>query len=104
MARMASISYRMERDGWKHNGNPRLDETVCAALREIQSRGHYRKVVKLLKYWNDVYFEEAFTSYYVELALANHFSALMNSGTENGICERRRRNRVRCVEGCEITR
>jgi hypothetical protein len=66
------------RDGWKHT-NPRLDESVCEALQKC-NEGHYRKVVKLVKYWNDVYFEEAFTSYYVELALANHFSALMNSG------------------------
>jgi hypothetical protein len=66
------------RDGWKHT-NPRLDESVCEALQKY-NEGRYRKVVKLVKYWNDLYFEEAFTSYYVELALANHFSALMNSG------------------------
>lgn len=66
------------RDGWKHT-NPRLDESVCEALQKY-NEGRYRKVVKLVKYWNDVYFDEAFTSYYVELVLANHFSALMNSG------------------------
>lgn len=64
-------------DGWKHT-NPRLDEAVCADLQKF-NEGRYRKVVKLMKYWNDVYFGEAFTSYYLELALANHFSALMNS-------------------------
>jgi hypothetical protein len=66
------------RDGWTHT-NPRLDEATCATLQKF-NQGNYRKVVKLLKYWNDTYLEEVFTSYYVELALANHFSALMNSG------------------------
>jgi hypothetical protein len=66
------------RDGWKHT-NPRLDEAVCADLQKY-NQGHYRKVIKLVKYWNEVHFEKAFTSYYVELALANRFSDLMNSG------------------------
>jgi hypothetical protein len=64
-------------DSWK-SSNPRLDESICEALQKY-NEGHYRKVVKLVKYWNDEYFEKAFDSYYIELALANHFSALMNS-------------------------
>jgi hypothetical protein len=63
-------------DGWKHT-NPRLDEAACNTLQEFNG-GLYRKVVKLVKYWNDVNFGGAFSSYYIELALANRFSDLMN--------------------------
>jgi hypothetical protein len=64
--------------GWKHT-NPRLDEALCAGLHEFHGRV-YRKIVKLVKYWNAYQLNNAFSSYYMELSIANFFSTLRSSG------------------------
>lgn len=60
-------------DGWLRT-NPRLDTIICNQLQEFNSK-HYRKVVKLMKYWNREQLGGAFSSYYVELALSRRFLA-----------------------------
>jgi hypothetical protein len=65
-------------NGWKHT-NPRHDQEVCETLQEYHD-GYYRKVVKLVKYWNANRINGALGSYYIELALANHFSLLQLFG------------------------
>jgi hypothetical protein len=65
-------------NGWKHT-NPRNDEAVCSKLQEYHG-GRYRKVVKLLKYWNECNIDSALSSYYIELALANYFSSMLALG------------------------
>lgn len=61
-------------NGWKHT-NPRHDEEMCEYLQKFHG-GYYRKVVKLMKYWNANQINSALGSYYIELALANSFSSM----------------------------
>ncbi|HEX6804152.1 MAG TPA: hypothetical protein VF133_10780 [Terriglobales bacterium] len=65
-------------NGWKHT-NPRLDEAACASLNEFHGR-IYRKVVKLVKWWNAYKLNGAFGSYYIELSIANYFAMMRSSG------------------------
>ena len=66
------------RDGWK-NTNPRADQELCDDLHRFHD-GLYRKVVKLIKYWNINQLDGALGSYYLELALANHFHSMKALG------------------------
>lgn len=69
-------------NGWKHT-NPRYDEMVCESLQKFHG-GYYRKVVKLVKYWNANQLNGALGSYYIELALANHFTNMQVFGQKIG--------------------
>lgn len=64
--------------GWQRT-NPRLDNDVCEILHSYHNR-LYRKVVKLIKYWNDVQLGGWFSSYYLEFAISNEF---WNRKTQN---------------------
>jgi hypothetical protein len=66
------------RNGWKHT-NPRIDEETCTGLQSFHGR-IYRKVVKLVKYWNNYQLNNALSSYYVELSIAKHFSYMRAGG------------------------
>lgn len=55
--------------------NPRVDIKVAEVLHTFHRR-LYRKVVKLVKYWNTSRFDGAFASYYIEFALSKHFLQL----------------------------
>jgi hypothetical protein len=59
------------RGGWIRT-NPKLDAYITDTLQGYNSN-LYRKLVKLIKYWNSVRLERAFPSYYVELALSRAF-------------------------------
>jgi len=59
------------KNGWIRT-NPRLDTYISDELQRFNS-GHYRKAVKLLKHWNKENLNSAFTSYYIELAMAIEF-------------------------------
>jgi hypothetical protein len=58
-------------NGWIRT-NPRVDIEVAGVLHSFH-RHLYRRVVKLVKYWNMIRVDGAFASYYIELALAKHF-------------------------------
>ena len=59
------------KNGWIRT-NPRVDTDLSDELQRFNS-GHYRKAVKLLKYWNKENLNSAFSSYYIELAMAIEF-------------------------------
>jgi hypothetical protein len=58
-------------NGWIRT-NPRVDTYISDELQRFNS-GHYRKAIKLLKYWNKENLNSAFSSYYIELAMAIEF-------------------------------
>ena len=55
-------------DGWIRT-NPRIDEGVSKQLHSDNNKT-YRKVVKLIKYWNKTKIKGVINSYYIELAIA----------------------------------
>lgn len=57
--------------GWTRT-NPKLDGYICESLQAFHQK-IYRKVVKILKYWNDAQLDGAFSSYYIEFALCREF-------------------------------
>jgi hypothetical protein len=59
--------------GWMRS-NPRKDTELCAELQAFH--GTYRQVVRLVKYWNNTQLDDAFQSYYIELAMSRKFLAL----------------------------
>jgi hypothetical protein len=59
------------RGGWMRT-NPKLDADITDILQRYNGN-LYRKLVKLIKYWNSVRLDRAFPSYYVELALSRAF-------------------------------
>jgi len=61
------------RGGWMKS-NPRLDTEISDILQNF-NRKFYRKVVKLIKYWNQVQLDAAFSSYYTEFAICQAFLA-----------------------------
>lgn len=61
-------------NGWIRT-NPRIDSEVAEGLQEFH-QGLYRKVVKLVKYWNAMQMDGAFASYYIEFALSRQFLQL----------------------------
>jgi len=60
-------------NGWMRT-SPRLDTCVANLLQDFNGK-LYRKVVKLIKYWNQIRFGAAFSSYYLELAISRVFWA-----------------------------
>lgn len=67
------------RNGWMRT-NPRVDTYIADGLQKYHN-GLYRKIVKLIKHWNQNQFWNTFGSYYIELAISHRFSALQSSGT-----------------------
>lgn len=61
------------RGGWMKT-NPKLDAEISDILQNFNTR-FYRKVVKLIKYWNQVQLGAAFSSYYTEFAICQVFLA-----------------------------
>lgn len=59
------------RNAWIRT-NPRLDADLSEILQRFHN-GLYRKVVKLIKYWNADRLNGAFSSYYIELTLLRSF-------------------------------
>jgi hypothetical protein len=59
--------------GWIRS-NPRKDTNLCIELQSFH--GTYRQAVRLVKYWNKTQVNNAFTSYYIELAMSKKFLAL----------------------------
>jgi hypothetical protein len=65
------------RGGWMKT-NPKLDTDISDILQNF-NRKFYRKVVKLIKYWNQVQLDAAFSSYYLEFAICRLFLARKSS-------------------------
>jgi hypothetical protein len=61
--------------GWMRS-NPRLDTEICEELHSYNNK-KYRKVVRLIKYWNQQFLDNSFGSYYLELAVSKKFTELM---------------------------
>lgn len=59
------------KNGWMHT-NPRIDTAVADTLQNFNNK-LYRKIVKLVKYWNKHQFNGLFGSYYIELAISQAF-------------------------------
>ena len=59
------------RGGWIHT-NPKVDANIADVLQENHHR-LFRKVVKLLKYWNVEQLGSKLNSYFIELASARFF-------------------------------
>jgi hypothetical protein len=57
-------------DGWIKT-NPRVDTAVAAGLNEKNNT--FRRAVKLIKYWNQEKLGGAFSSFYIELAVAQEY-------------------------------
>jgi hypothetical protein len=70
------------RNGWIRT-NPKVDADVADILQNYNGK-LYRKVVKLIKYWNSVRVKGAFSSYYVELALSRAFWKRKTNGQPIG--------------------
>lgn len=58
-------------NGWIRT-NPRLDDQIASDLNNNNNET-YKKVVRLLKYWNKEKLGGAFQSYYIELAIAKKY-------------------------------
>lgn len=58
-------------DGWIRT-NPRLDTDLCEILQAYHNKV-YRKVVKLIKFWNESRLNGKFSSYYIEYAICREF-------------------------------
>jgi len=67
------------KNGWMRT-NPRLDIYMTEELQALNN-GLYRKIVKLVKYWNQTQFWNTFGSYYIELAIGLRFWALKTTNT-----------------------
>ncbi len=59
------------KDGWIRT-NPRVDTNVNETLHDYHNH-FYRPIIKLVKYWNAVYFRGKISSYYIELVIARAF-------------------------------
>ena len=57
--------------GWMRT-NPKLDTDLCEILNGYHNKV-YRKVIKLVKYWNEVRLGGSFSSYYIEFAISMEF-------------------------------
>lgn len=67
--------------GWMRS-NPRKDTELCAELQAFH--GTYRQAVRLVKYWNKTQLDDAFQSYYIELAMSRKFLALKQQNQQYG--------------------
>ena len=59
------------KDNWMRT-NPRIDTEVAEKLHAANNKT-YRKVVKIVKYWNKEKFNSILPSYYIELAIAKGY-------------------------------
>jgi len=59
--------------------NPRVDTVVCKDLHDYHNKT-FRKVVRLVKYWNANGFNGRFASYFIELAIGQCFLEQMRQG------------------------
>jgi hypothetical protein len=66
-------------NGWMRT-NPRIDNEIANALHANNDRV-YRKIVRLIKYWNTNSLDGALGSYYIELAIARAFMEKNKNGT-----------------------
>lgn len=57
--------------GWMRT-NPRIDDEIASKLQR-ENNETYKKVVRLLKYWNKTMFTSALASYYIELSVAKRY-------------------------------
>ncbi len=57
--------------GWIRT-NPRFDTIWCEMLQTYHNKV-YRKVVKLVKFWNENFLSRKFSSYYIEFAVCREF-------------------------------
>jgi len=57
--------------GWMRT-NPRIDDEIASKLQKDNNET-YKKVVRLLKYWNKKMFTSALASYYIELSVAKRY-------------------------------
>lgn len=64
--------YLMPKGGGWIRTNPRLDTRICADLHDYHNET-FRKVVRLVKYWNVNAFSDHFSSYFIELAICKCF-------------------------------
>jgi hypothetical protein len=58
-------------NGWIRS-NPRIDARIADNLNAYH-QGTYKKVVRLIKYWNKIHLNNVIKSYYIELAVCNIF-------------------------------
>jgi len=65
--------------GWLRT-NPRIDSEICSELHNYHYQS-FRKVVRLIKYWNKHSLSDQFSSYFIELAICRCFQELRNQGT-----------------------
>ena len=73
------------KNGWI-SSNPRLDTKISEYLNDFSDT--YRKVVRLIKYWNDQQYESRMKSYYIELAVAEIYIRYSREGKKiNSISE-----------------
>jgi hypothetical protein len=66
-------------NGWIRT-NPRVDAYVADELQSFHD-GLYRKVIKIVKHWNQNQFWNTFKSYYIELAISLRFLELKSAGS-----------------------
>lgn len=59
------------KNGWMRT-NPRIDKEIAEDL-NVKNNKTYKKVVKILKYWNKERLNSALLSYYIELAIARAY-------------------------------
>ncbi|MFA5143285.1 MAG: hypothetical protein WC522_03840 [Candidatus Omnitrophota bacterium] len=59
------------KDNWTRT-NPRIDTEIAEKL-HVANNKTYRKVVKIVKYWNKEKFRSILPSYYIELAIAKGY-------------------------------
>lgn len=65
-------------DGWIRT-NPKIDAEISDDLQSKNDKT-YRKVVKLIKYWNENKLKQALKSYYIELVVMRAYLARNNAG------------------------
>lgn len=64
-------------NGWIRT-NPKKDERITERL-QVNNNKTFRKVVKLIKYWNQEYLSGDIKSYFIELAIAKRYGQLNES-------------------------
>lgn len=67
--------------GWIRS-NPRKDTDLCSELQNFH--GTYRQAVRLVKHWNKTQVNDAFQSYYIELAMSRAFLSLKQANQRYG--------------------
>ncbi len=65
-------------NGWIRT-NPKIDSKITANL-HVKNNETFRKVVKIIKYWNSEMLSGTFNSYYIELAIARGYESQNQAG------------------------